>query len=438
MKSKKLFVALATLAACATLASCGEKKDASAVEKAIADAETLTQDELFAKAAEELGTKGQVKILATTSRGGKDKVKNLFIEMLQKHNKDITDPLVYDTTVDGAIYTTLLSEIQSGTTNGYSGTITQDGYQLQTKGLDTGYFKNYIPKEWKEAEGVDVKEAGNPFTLQYNFKTWMYNNKNGDMNIDNVWDVTDSSFKGKIDTMDPTNENVNMDWLIQLTSDENEAALKSAYEAENRNSDVTIDTTVSKPYSTAFIKAFINNAVFYEDDGKAINNLASTPGNIGWIVYSKLLKVNESEEISKKNIVVAALGTENTDGATMGDSKLTGFSGFMYKHYLQVMPNAQYPYATCAFFNLISTSKEAYSVWGGDVGDYPSLPSINQDRTKNGYVEGVSTFPCLNDPTSDWWLGKGAAVVETPSFIGPNYESVVEGIIDPAIAAKAK
>ena len=49
-----------------------------------------------------------------------------------------------DSTVDGQIYTKLLTEIESGVTNGYDGALVQDGYQLQMKGINTGYFVNYI------------------------------------------------------------------------------------------------------------------------------------------------------------------------------------------------------------------------------------------------------------------------------------------------------
>ena len=229
MKSSKFLMAMAIIASAAALAGCQKQGTSStgtsstgtssaaassvaqtSVEKAIADAETLTQEQLFEKAAKELGASGQMKILATTSRGGKDAVKNAFIAKLQKYDASITAPLKYDTTVDGDIYTKLIAEINSGVTDGVSAAIVQDGYQLQTKGLDTKLFKNYVPKEWKEATGVDVTNDSNPFTLQYNFKTWMYNNKGVDTKIDNVWDVTASSFKGKIDTMNPNNENVNM------------------------------------------------------------------------------------------------------------------------------------------------------------------------------------------------------------------------------------
>ena len=128
------------------------------------------------------------------------------------------------------------------------------------------------------------------------------------------------------------------------------------------------------------------------------------------------------------------------------EGSLKSSSDSMYKHYLQVMPNAKYPYAACAFFNFISTDANAYKVWGDDVGDYPSLPSINVDRTQfgNGTLDGTTftqkageatVFPCLNDPSSNWWLNKGGAIVETPSYIGANYTTVID-FIDACIAAK--
>lgn len=460
---KSLVLAATVLLTSGVLASCGGKDENRAkVEAAVADAETLTRDELMEKAANELGT-NNFKFLATTSRGGKDEVKKGFVAELNKYNPAIkVDQIKYDSTVDGQVYTTLAGEIDSGT-HGYNAAIVQDGYQLQKKGIDRKRFINYIPKEWKDDVDTNKEVDGNPMSLQYNFKTWMVNNKNGDTVIDNVWDVTARKYKGKIDTMDPTNENVNMDWLIMLTGDSWCDNLKAAFDDPSNDAKSEIDLSAyakygeKKQYAYAFIDRFIDNAVFYEDDGKAVNNLVKTPGNIGWIVYSKLITITETEGVSKKNIVIAPLGSENTDGAALTGSQMKGFGGFMYKHYLQVMPTADYPYTACAFLNFISTTKLGYSKWASDVGDYPTMPSINENRTKYGHGELVdavdgkgnkfqkfvqsdtaeNVFPCLNDPSGAWWNdpSKGNAVIETPSFIGANYAGVRE-FIDVALANK--
>lgn len=435
MKAQNLGRLLLAALSLTALAGCNNGNKNADVSKALADAETLTQDKLFEKAAKELGSSNKLRVLATTSRGGKPAVKDLFLKKLQAYNADIKDPLDYQTTVDGQVYDKINSGIKTNNVIADCAVL-QDGYQLSTKGKD---YLNFVPKEWKEAKGVNTKRDSKPFALQYNFKTIMYNNKGlSDFKIDNVWDLTDSSMKGKIDTMNPNNENVNMDFLIQLTSDEMNNELKAAYEdTATRNSDVDLSKYADKgekKYAYAFIDKFITNSVFYEDDGKAITHLASTPGTVGWIVYSKLLKVEESAQISKKDIVVAALGATNDDKEA-ASSSIKGFSGFMYKHYLQVMPNCAYPYAAAAFFSLISTNADAYKVWGNDVGDYPTLPSINVDRTKNGYKDNANLYPCLNDKSSDWWIDTAKAGVEDPSFIGSNYDSVIN-FIDASISAK--
>lgn len=476
MKKRLLTLALTMLASIG-MASCNNtsKADPSGdsiateeVKNAIADAQNLSRSELMKKAVAELkaaGAGAKIKIEAVTSRGGKDAAKAEFVRQLKEaggeyeYAADATDstiaklaPVQYDSTVDGKIYTILSGEIEANVSDGYDGAILQDGYQLQKKFIDTGYFTNYIPKEW--ADDASTIKTGNedPFTLQYQFKAWMANNKNGDTVLDNVWDVTADKYKGKIQTMDPSNENVNMDWLIMLTEENQAKALKTAFEAStNDNKDLDLSPYAqygeTLKYSYAFIAKFIENAVFNADDGKAINALAKTPGNIGWIVYSKIQNIKESAEITKKDIVISALGDKNTDGTTLGKSNMDGFGGFMYKHYMSIMPRTKLPYTTCAFFNVLSTTAAGYKNWATDVGDYPTMASINSDRSKNGHgtldaeykwVQDSTkdnVFPCLNDTSATWWNDTAGSVVETPSYIGKMYNRVA-GFIQTCIANK--
>ena len=429
-------------------------KEKTRVEKAVEDAESMSREDLYKKAAAELGS-NTLHFLATSSRGGKPEIKAAFVKALNDAaGTSIKDSQIdYQSTVDGRIYTMLNAEIDAGTPT-YSGALLQDGYQLATKGFTNNYV-NYVPKEWAAQTGVNKDRDSNPFSLQFNFKTWMYNNKGDDISLDNVWDITAAKYKGKLDTMDPTNENVNMDWLIQLTSDDNCDMLKAAFDdaSNDAKSEINVDAYKQygdkKKYAMAFIAKYIENSVFYSDDKAAINHLAATPGTIGWIVYSKIQNVTESAAISKKNIVIGALGTDNTDGKT-ATMKMKGFGGFMYKHYLMLMPDAPLPYTACAYINFLSTTKNGYAKWAGDVGDYPTFgDSINVDRTKNGHGElsedykwtqdstKDNVFPALNDPNGDWWTSStgGNAVVETPSYIGTYYNRV-RVFIDNAIAAK--
>ncbi len=455
MKSNKFLLSLAIVAlgTSALFTGCSRKKDdaeeLTRVEKVVAEAQEMGREELFKKAAQELGTK-TFHWLATSSRGGK--VKAEFVAALNKAaGTSITESQIdYQTTVDGRIYTSLNAEIESKNPV-MSGALLQDGYQLQTKGIANGYV-NYVPKEWSEHTGVNIERDADPFSLQFQFKTWMYNDHNGDMTIDNVWDYAADGFI--IDTMDPTNENVNMDWLIQLTSDDNCALLKEAFNDSSNSSGLT--AAALKPYEQyggdrayafLFIERFIKNAAFYADDGKALDAFKASPGHGAWIVYSKIQNLAETAQTTKKDIVIAALGKTHSDGKNPTLS-MKGFGGFMYKHYLMLMPDSPLPWTACAFINFLSTTEVGYSKWASDVGDYPTYgEEINLDRTMNGHgtladdytwtqdSTQENVFPCLNDPTANWWIDTAKSPVETPSYIATYYNTVA-AFIDQQIANK--
>jgi hypothetical protein len=451
-----LVVSAALFGSIVGLTSCGGDGSelGAAVKSVVEQAEKMSREDLFQKAADELGG-NTMKFIGTSSRF--KKAIEPFIAELTKYNSACAGASVTtDTAVDGQIYTKLLGEIESGITDGYSAALVQDGFQLQKKGLDTGYFINYVPKERAEATDTDKELNKDPFALQYNFKTRMINNANGNSAvIDNVWDITTDAYKGKLVTMDPNNENVNMDWLIMLTQDKWCDALKNAFEDasnDNKTLDVSKYATYGekKQYAYAFIDRFITNASFYGDDGQARDQMSSSSaaGTAGWIVYSKIASIQETADVSKKNFTIAALGKDNSDGAN-ATMHMKGFGGFMYKHYLQIMPNAKYPRTACAFINYLSTTKEGYAGWASDIGDYPSMPSINVDRTKNGhgtldenYVftqdpNGENVFPALNDPASTWWTSEtgGNVVIEDPSYIATQYYAV-NSFISSVIANK--
>jgi hypothetical protein len=460
MKKSKIcsLAAIAVLAACG-LASCGNTNsgDNDAVKAAIADAESMSRADLFKKASEEIGS-GTLKFVGTSSRF-KNSI-DPFKAELAKYNPDCANmTITKDSKVDGQIYTSLLGEIEAGVKNGYDGALVQDGYQLQKKGIDTGFFLNYIPKEWNDDPNTNKELNGNPFALQYNMKTWMVNNAGGNTTtIDNVWDITADAWKGKLQTMDPRNENVNMDWLITLTKDSWCDQLKTAFE-DSSNDNKSLDLTKyasygeKKKYAYAFMDGYLTNSVFNADDGAARDNITNktAAGNGGWIVYSKIGSVKESENVSVGNITISALGKDNTDGNTP-TSHIKGFGGFMYKHYLQVMKTTSHPYTVCAFINYLSTTETGYAAWGKDIGDYPSLPSINVDRTKYGHgTLDTSTTPytftqdntkdnvfsALNDPKSSWWESAtgGNVVIEDPAYIVTQYNAV-RSFIDTVIANK--
>ena len=132
--------------------------------------------------------------------------------------------------------------------------------------------------------------------------------------------------------------------------------------------------------------------------------------------------------------------------AAYQDAQPEGFSGFMYKHYLMVSSITKHPYTTCAFINYLATTSDGFKAWGKDIGDYPSMPSVDVNRRKFGHGEFVTNekgekvwkqddtkenvFPVMNDPSGDWWVNTGKAIVEDPEYLGANYDDVNKFIID--------
>ena len=447
-----LISAATAVTACSGTASGIQPEDR--VVSAVNEAMTLSREDLFKKAAEEIGG-NELKFVGTSSRF--KKAISAFRTELTKYNAECEKmSITEESMVDGQVYEKINGELDAGVKDGYSAFLVQDGYQLQKKGLDYAHYVNYIPKEWKDANDTNKDLNGNPFALQYNMKTWMVNNADGSTTVDNVWDFTGAKFKNKLVTMDPNNENVNMDWLIMLTQDKWCDVLKTAYEDSTNDAKAEInvddykDKGEKKKYAYAFIKGFLTNASFFGDDGKARDQMSSktAAGTAGWIVYSKIASIQETKDVSKKNFTICALGDQNADGTT-ATSHIKGFGGFMYKHYLQVSPYAKYPYTACAFINFLSTTATGYKAWATDIGDYPTMPSINIDRTKyghGGFVEEEkdgkketvwkqddskeNVFPALNDPKSSWWEAEngGNVVIEDPAYIAANYAEVKEFI----------
>ena len=119
MKTNKFLFGAAVLAltTSALISACsgqgGGSSEKTRVQKVVEQAEKMSREDLFKKAAEELGSQ-TFHWYATSSRGGK--VKDKFVAELNKAGgTNITaDQIDYQTTVDGRIYTILNAEIESG------------------------------------------------------------------------------------------------------------------------------------------------------------------------------------------------------------------------------------------------------------------------------------------------------------------------------------
>jgi hypothetical protein len=392
----------------------GEKSEA---EKVIEQAEKMTLQELYKKAIEESNGKTMYGI-GNSSRGATSATG--FIEELQKIDSSYNGTIEWTQPKNNSIFTLLNADITSSS-HTYSMTLIQDGNQIQSKMLDTGNLLNFIPKEWKEANGVNEKENGNPLTLQTLNKVFMFNNL-GDKKYTNCWDFV---YEGTSPLfMGADSEPVGKNFLYMLTNDKYATYLKKAFDTLDSTKQAYFQTTIDEvaedaknlglsgdntKYGLAWIKLWCEKYNEQTDDGPICNELVTTSavGESGLLVYSKLRSVEESETVSVNNVTVAAYQED-----------YVGIGGYAYKHYLQLVKTAPLPWTACAFIAYMVTTEEGFYAWGKDMGGYSANPNINQDHSKDGFVDGVDTYSAKNDRGHDWWVSEdgGALVVEDPKY----------------------
>lgn len=387
------------------------------VEDVIAQAQTMTNEELFKKAIEESNGKTLYGI-GNSSRG--KTAGESFVQMLQTIDPSYTGVIEWSQPKNNSIFTTLNADIKSSQ-HIYSMTLIQDGNQIQTKMLDTGNLLNFVPKEWAEGEGVAIEGNQNPLALQTLNKVFMFNNTTG-ASFTNCWDFVAEGVAPLY--MGVNSELVGKNFLYMLTKDTYADYLKAAFDALDADKQAYFQTTIdavapdceslgltaeNAKYALAWIKLWCEQYNEQTDDGPICNTLVTTSaaGQSGLLVYSKLRSVEESAEASVNNITIAAY----QDG-------YKGIGGYAYKHYLMVVKTSPLPWTACAFIAYMTTTEPGFHAWGKDMGGYSANPACSTDHSQDGFVDGVDTYPAKNDRGYEWWTSAegGQLVVEDPAY----------------------
>ncbi|MBQ1522022.1 MAG: hypothetical protein IIZ74_04610 [Erysipelotrichaceae bacterium] len=394
--------------------------DKSAVQKIIAEAQTMSLEELAKKAIEE--SNGKTFYGVGNSSRGKSALP-LFIEYLQSIDSSYKLDFEWQQPKNNKIFDQLTADglKETGT---FAMTLIQDGNQIESKMVQTGVLDTFIPKEWAEANGTTSDAYKGYLPLQTLNKVFMYNST-GNKVYTNCWDFVAEGEHGLF--MDIDSEIVGKNFLYMLTQDKYAAQLKEAYEKLPSQKQgyfkPVIDAMDSEAkdlglgengkYALAWIKLWVESYSAQTDDGPICNILVdkSATDQFGLIVYSKLRSVKESESVSVNNIKVAAY----QDG-------YEGMGGYGYCHYLFVTDNSPLPWTACAFIAYMVETVDGFSAWGKDMGGYSANPKLlaeneaKYNHSKGGYVDGVDTFPAKNDRGYEWWLNEGKLVVEDPEY----------------------
>ena len=403
---------------------------AESVEDVIAQAQTMTLEELFKKAIEESNGKDFYAV-GNSSRG--KSALPLFVEELQKIDPNYTLNWDWQQPKENKIFDQLEKDV-NGANHVMSMTLIQDGNQIQSKMLDTGVLLNFVPKDWTEAEGVAKENNEYPLALQTLNKVFEFNNL-GDAVFMNMWDFVAPGQAPLF--MGVNSELVGKNFLYMMTNDKYATIAKEAYEVwEGKNEeydalieDMKLDaadlglTGDNVQYGLAWVFLWCDQYNEQTDDGPICNTLVTTSAKdqAGLLVYSKLRSVEETAESSVNNITVAAY----QDG-------YVGIGGYAYKHYLMLTKTSPLPWTSCALIAFMTTTQEGFKAWGKDMGGYAPVPACMQDHSKDGYVDGVDTYPAKNDRGYDWWLNEGKLVVEEPAYcasVSGTMSDWIDGIV---------
>ena len=386
-----LIAAILIVSAVFVFAAC-DPEDKNVTEL-VAEAQNMTWDEIFAKAKEETG---EFNAYGNTSRITTD-----MANFVAKYGQELglnEKNAVGSKMNDSAIYTTLASEYAStNNSKGASMVMIQDGAQLVLYREQTKMLINYVPQSMKSK--VDA-EGQVPLVQQYINKLFIWNNTGDNVpSITNVWQLTEPAMKSKVFFKSPSLEQVNMNFLIMLTSDEWATKLAEAYKAYY-GKDIQLGSYKNAGYK--WVAEFIANANFAIDsDTTMARELSKTEnaGNIGLFVLSKL----RDSSVTADNLQVGAFVKENDQYVTINP-----FAGFMYPMYCQVAANGPRPYTALLFIEYLMT-EEGFEPWGSDIGAYSSNSDI-------GVNDG--------DETLAFW--KNILVFEDPDYIRANKATVVD------------
>lgn len=397
MKKKLITLLLVGFSAFA-MSSCDNGDDASAVDAAIAAAEKMTYSELLEKAKEEVGD-NTVQVFGNSSALSKALTNFTEATGIKIGNNKLGDAALYDKlfyTIGGGKYSADMVLIQ-------------DGNKLQTQMLNTNYLLDYTPLDYKD---VLAEDDLNPTAAVYLNKVFMYNNtkdgKAGELKnyFTNVWQVAGSSEDaGHIANPSfklPSTENVNMNFLVMLTSPEWCEKLSSAYKDFYGKDYVAEGKYQNIGYK--WIAEFMQNVKAHSSDGTACKDTAA--GTSGTTVYCNFNKLKDCKEtgVGKKDAA-------NLTTAALEGSGVKGFGGFVYKMYSMVARNAKYPYAACALINYILSTEGFEGAWGTNLGYYSTNPNAP-------IAEG--------DKALSWW--KQNCVIEDPSYVASVYLDVSQFI----------
>ena len=374
-KAIAIVLSLVVLAGVCFAGGTGEKGGAQSVADAIAAAENMTMEELEAAAKAEFEAAG----MQFAARGSTSGVKHVLSGFKEKY--PWFDYVEFSSSKDQALYTELTTAIGQ---NQYvaDAVLIQDGSSLKSMLIDTGYMLNYVPNSVELADSDK-----DPLSVLYVNKCFFWNKTNpeyGPDYITNVWQLTGAdggSEKGvhQLSFQTPATENVNMNFLIMLTSEGACEKLAAAYESYFDVPYAGGDGYENIGYK--FVTELMKNVTtWHSSDTTAVKNMATM--TTGQVVYAPLNKIKDYPETNDYRNDLAITGW---------NVPLEGFTSYFYKMWLMIPKTARLPYTACLFVEFMCSEEGFTSGWDSE-GYYsvnPEVPVLEGDHTLAEWLEGA-------------------------------------------------
>ena len=405
MKKFIAFFLIAMVAFAAFANGAAEAKQAVAkteVELAIEKAQSMTLAELEAAAKAELEAHPDLTFNADSLTSGIKKALAAF----EKKYEWAAGRTAYNSK-KGSEYQPKLIAAQKANSYIADFVMIQDASFLKNAMLDTNFLLSYDPSD------ADIKiadDAKNPLVGVTFNKVFQYDNtKVGKEQLKNVWQMTGVdgvSLKGVHDVsyQNPLGEDINMSFLIMLTSPRACEKLKAAYKSYFGKDYVEDPQYQNIGYK--FVKEFIGNVGYWHSSDTSEVKALNTYADEGRIIFAGLCKLKDYEYYKKDYKDTDQYYTK-TVTASGWNNEVEGFDGFVYNMWTLIPITAKLPYTACLFIKYIH-SQEGYNAgWGGILGYYS--PNTN--------IPSVAGDPSL----AEW---KDKCIVEDVQYIDEAFKSV--------------
>ena len=394
------------------LAACGgsgkkEDESKSDVQKAIEAAQGMTLEQLEEAAKKELEEHPDLTFNADSLTSGVKKALAGF----EKKYEWAAGRTAYNSK-KGSEYQPKLIAAQKANSYIADFVMIQDASFLKNAMLDTGFLRSYVPS----GEGIDIADGDKDPLVGVTFnKVFMYDNtKVGAEQLKNVWQMTGvdgASLKGvsNVSYQSPLGEDINMSFLIMLTSPAACEKLTAAYKSYfGKDYDPSADDYDNIGYK--FVAEFIQNVGHWHSSDSSEVKKINTYADDGRIIFAGLCKLKDYEYYKDDYKDTDQYYTKTVTAAGWNND-VEGFDGFVYNMWTLIPDTAQLPYTACLFINYIHTEEGFNAGWGGILGYYSSNQLIPS-------VEG--------DPALSVW--KEQCIVEDVQYIDSVYATAVKFI----------